>query len=128
LHLNLTKLWEQTKMMEIMTKSQIDHYLFDCHKLKLNLSELQSPSLKEFVRELLVPLKSEMHDKNICLLIKEDLSAMDGLGSSCVSFEEVRSQVCTDWEIFRNMIVQLAHNAVKYSYENTTLEVNLKVV
>lgn len=29
---------------------------------------------------------------------------MDGLGSFA-SFEEVRSQVCTDWEIFRNMIV-----------------------
>ena len=69
LHLNLTKLWEQTKLMEIMTKSQIDHYLFDCHKLKLNLSEVekQRHSLKEFVRELLVPLKSEMQDKNICL-------------------------------------------------------------
>ena len=52
---------------------------------------------------------------------------MDGLGSSAC-FEEVRSQVCTDWEIFRNMIVQLTHNAVKYSYENTTLEVHLKVV
>ena len=127
LHTNLTKLWEQTKLMEIMTKSQIDHYLFDCHKLKLNLSEVKEPTLSEFVRGLLHPLKSEMADKNISLEIEEDLSALDGLGPPA-SFEEVRTQVCTDWEIYRNIMVQLAHNAVKYSYEKTTLQLRLKIV
>lgn len=54
-----------------MTKSQIDHYHYDCNRLRLKVSARAETTFREFLDDFLKPFRFKIEERQLTIEIQE---------------------------------------------------------
>ena len=113
-----------SKLMNLMTQSQLDHLKVQTNQLQIKCRMLKQPTIKAYLLETLRPFKFLLNNKNLSLKIDDRTHEnINNLSSQ----NKINAFICTDFKIYEEILFHLMANACKFSPESSRIEIEVRL-